>query len=283
MLKIVTDSTANLSPEQYQRHDIRIAHITIQFGTETYTEDVDIDRELFYRKIDELRIIPTSSQPSPAAFAGYYRELTEQGDSILAITITSKHSGTYQSAMLAKDLVPEADVEVFDSASISFGTGCMVLEAARAAEAGETRERILERLAMMRENMSLIITPATLKYLQMSGRVGGLQAALASVLSIKPIIRVEDGLLGVCGSVRTRSKALDRLLDMTEEAMGTADRIKVAVIHARSPEEGEGLLARVKARFNCQETWIGDLVSSLSVHGGPGILGIFAYKASVWS
>lgn len=159
----------------------------------------------------------------------------------------------------------------------------MVLEAARAAEAGETRERILERLAMMRENMSLIITPATLKYLQMSGRVGGLQAALASVLSIKPIIRVEDGLLGVCGSVRTRSKALDRLLDMTEEAMGTADRIKVAVIHARSPEEGEGLLARVKARFNCQETWIGDLVSSLSVHGGPGILGIFAYKASVWS
>ena len=282
MIKIVTDSNANLALEECRRHDIRVVQVTIQFGTETYTENVDIDRDLFYSKIDELAIMPTTSQPSPAAFASHYRELTDQGDSILAITVTGKLSGTYQSATLAKDLVPEADVEVFDSASISFGTGCMALEAARAVEAGEARERILERLAKMRENMSLIITPATLKYLQMSGRVGGLQAALASVLSIKPIIQVQDGLLEVCASVRTRRKALDRLLDMTEEAMGTTDPIKVAVIHARTPHEGQDLLARTKARFNCQETWIGDLVASLSVHGGPGIVGVFAYKASTW-
>jgi DegV family protein with EDD domain len=280
VIKIVTDSTCNLNlfPELLQKHDIRVAPISIQFGTETYEEDIDIDRDLFYRKIDELGIIPTSSQPSPARFADYYRELTDQGHSILSITITSKHSGTYQSAILAKDMVPEADVEVFDSASISFGTGYMVLEAARAAEAGQSRESILKRLEEIRDNMCLSFTPATLKYLQMSGRVGGLAAALSSLLNIKPIIVVEDGKLDVCEKVRTRSKATKRLLELTEEAMGTTDPINLAVFHARAPQEGQALLEKAQARFNCQETLIGDLVASLAVHGGPGLVAIIAYK-----
>jgi DegV family protein with EDD domain len=278
VIKIVTDSTCNLSPEQLQRYDIRVAPISIQFGTETYEEDIDIDRDLFYKKIDELGIIPTTSQPSPGRFADYYRELTDQGHSILSITITTKHSGTYQSAVLAKDMVPEADVEVFDSATISFGTGYMVLEAARAAEAGQSRESILKRLQEIRDNMCLCLTPATLKYLQMSGRVGRLKTALGSLLDLKPVITIEDGLLEARENVRTRAKAINRLLELTEDAMGTTDPISIAAIHARSPEEGQALLEKAQARFNCQEIMIGDLVASLAVHGGPGILGLFAYK-----
>ena len=278
MIKIVTDSTCNLSPEQFQRYDIRVAPISIQFRTETYEEDIDIDRDLFYKKIDELGIIPTTSQPSPGRFADYYRELTDQGHSILSIAITSKHSGTYQSAVLAKDMVPEADVEVFDSATISFGTGYMVLEAARAAEAGQSRENILKRLEEIRDNMCLCLTPATLKYLQMSGRVGRLATALGSLLDLKPVITVEDGLLEARENVRTRAKAINRLLELAEEAMGTTDPINIAAIHAKSPEEGQALLEKAQARFNCRETMIGDLVASLTVHGGPGILGLFAYK-----
>jgi DegV family protein with EDD domain len=278
VIKIVTDSTCNLSPEQLQRYDIRVAPISIQFGTETYEEDIDMDRDLFYRKIDEMGIIPTTSQPSPGRFADYYRELTDQGHSILSITITSKHSGTYQSAILAKDMVPEADVEVFDSLTISLGTGYMVLEAARAAEAGQSRENILKRLAEIRDNMGFFFTPATLKYLRMSGRVGRLKTAFASLLDVKPIIILEDGLLEARENVRTRSKAINRLLELTEEAMGTTDPINVAVIHTRAPEEGQALLGKAQARFNCQETLIGDLVASLTVHGGPGTLILFAYK-----
>lgn len=278
MIKIVTDSTSNLSPEQLQRYDIRVAPISIQFGTETYEEDIDIDRDLFYKKIDELGIIPTTSQPSPGRFADYYRELTDRGHSILSITITSKHSGTYQSAILAKDMVPEADVEVFDSATLSLGTGYMVLEAARAAEAGQSRENILKRLEEIRDNMCLFLTPATLKYLRMSGRVGRLATAFASLLNIKPVIKIEGGLLEACENVRTRSKAINRVLELTEGKMGTTDPINLAAIHARSPEEGQALLEKAQARFNCQETMIGDLVASLTVHGGPGILGLFAYK-----
>jgi len=278
VIKIVTDSTCNLSPEQLQRYDIRAAPISIQFGTETYEEDIDINRDLFYKKIDEMGIIPTSSQPAPGRFADYYRELTDQGHSILSIAITSKHSGTYQSAVLAKDMVPEADVEVFDSLTISLGTGYMVLEAARAAEAGQSRESILQRLEEIRDNMCLSFTPATLKYLQMSGRVGRLATAFASLLDIKPVITLEDGLLEARENVRTRSKAINRLLELTEEKLGTSDPINIAVIHARTQEEGQALLEKAQARFNCQETLIGDLVASLTVHGGPGTLILFAYK-----
>jgi DegV family protein with EDD domain len=280
VVKIVTDSTCNLNvfPELLQKHDIRVAPVSIQFKKETYEEDIDIDRDLFYRKIDELGIIPTSSQPAPGRFADYYRELTDQGHSILSITVTSKHSGTYQSAILAKDMVPEADVEVFDSATITLGTGYMVLEAARAAEAGQSRESILQRLEEIRDNMCLFFTPATLKYLRMSGRVGRLATAFASLLDIKPVVKIEDGLLEACENVRTRSKAVNRVLELTEEKMGTTDPINVGVIHARAPQEGQALLEKAQARFNCQETLIGDLVASLAVHGGPGVVGLFAYK-----
>jgi DegV family protein with EDD domain len=281
VIKIVTDSTCNLNlfPELLQKYDIRIAPMSIQFGTETYEEDIDIDRDLFYKKIDELGIIPTTSQPPPGRFADYYREFTDQGHSILSITITSKHSGAYQSAILAKDMVPEADVEVFDSLTISFGTGYMVLEAARAAEAGQSRESILKRLEEIRDNMCFSFTPATLKYLRMSGRVGGLATAFASLLDIKPVITLEDGLLESRERVRTRAKAVNRLLELTEEAMGTTGPINMAVIHAECPEEGQALLEKAQARFNCQETMIGDLSTTLAVHGGPGTLVLFAYKA----
>jgi DegV family protein with EDD domain len=278
MIKIVTDSTNNLSEDILKRYDIRVAPISIQFGEETYEEEIDIDRDLFYRKIDEMGILPTSAQPTPAWFTKHYTELTEQGHSILAITITSKHSGTYESAVLAKSMVPEADVEVFDSLSISLGTGWMVLEAARAIEEGQNRQQILSRLEGIRDRHSFVFTPATLKYLQMSGRVGTLQGALASLLSVKPIITLEDGLLEARENIRTRGKATDRLIEFTEERLGTTDPVNMAVVHARAPEEGQALLERAKAHFNCKETMIADLVASLSVHGGPGVLMLTGYK-----
>ncbi|MGB2896617.1 MAG: DegV family protein [Anaerolineales bacterium] len=277
MIKVIADSTCNLSQETLDEFDIRIAPIPIQFGDETFEEGVDIDRDLFYKKIEETGVIPTSSQPTPAWFGRYYRELHQQGHSILVITVTGKHSGTYNSAMMAKSLAPEADVHVFDSKSISLGTGWMVLEAVRAIKAGVAQSDVLKRIEVIRERAKLFITPATLKYLQMSGRVGTLQGALASLLSVKPIIHVKDGLLEVKENVRTRGKALDQLIVRLEEAVGRTAPINLAVIHARARDEGLALLERAKDVFNVQETLFGDLVASLASHGGPGIIGLFAY------
>ena len=106
MIKIVTDSNCNLTPEQLRQYDIRVAPLTIQFGLEAYSEGLDMDRDLFYAKVAELGVVPGTSQPSPGVFAAHYRELAAQGHTILVITITQKHSGTYQSALLARDLAP---------------------------------------------------------------------------------------------------------------------------------------------------------------------------------
>jgi DegV family protein with EDD domain len=277
MIRIVGDTTCNLTPEQVRRYRVQLAPISIQFENETFEEGKNIDRDTFYRKIDEMGIIPTTSQPSPARFAEHYREAAQAEDQVLTITITQKHSGTYDSAVLAKSMVPEADVEVFDSRSISLGTGWMMIEAARLAEEGASRPEILERLGQIRARCALYLTPATLKYLQMSGRVGRLQGALASLLNVKPIIKLEEGELEAGENVRTRKKALERVLDLTAEAVGLEAPVNLGVIHARAPEEAQFLLEEAKRRFNCAETLVADLVSSLAVHGGPGVVGLVAY------
>ena len=207
-----------------------------------------------------------------------YRPLVEEGHSIISLHVTSKHSGTYQSALLAKSMLPEADIEVFDTLSISMGTGYQVLAAARAAEEGRSMEEILRLLERIRSRMHLYLTPATLKYLQRSGRVGKLAGALASLLSVKPIIKVEDGLLEAFEKVRTRGKALDRLVELTAQAVGTTEPVKLAIAHAEAHEEAEALRARLEETFNCDEMHVVDLACSLTVHGGPGIIGIISYK-----
>lgn len=278
MIKIVTDSTADIPPELLERYDIRLAPINIQFGTETYQEGIDIDRPTFFRKLDEYPTMPTSSQPSPGQFDEVYRELVKQGHSIISIHVTSKHSGTYQSALLAKSMLPGADIEVFDSLSISIGTGYQVLAAARAAEEGKSMGEIIQLLEGIRSRMYLYLTPATLKYLQKSGRVGKLSGALASLLNVKPVIKVEDGVLEAFQNVRTRSKAVDRMVELTAEAVGTTDPVKIGIPHAEAPDEAEELRERLESIFNCDEMLVVDLACSLTVHGGPGVIGVIGYR-----
>jgi DegV family protein with EDD domain len=276
MIKIVTDSTADIPKELLERYDIRLVPINIHFGTENYQEGINIDRPTFFRKLEE--VMPTSSQPSPGQFAEVYEELAEQGHSILCIVITSKHSGTYQSAVLAQSMLPEADIEVFDTLSISIGTGYHVLAAARAAEEGKSMEEIIQILEGIRSRMYLYLTPATLKYLQKSGRVGKLAGALGSLLNVKPVIKVEDGVLEAFQNVRTRSKAIDRMVELTAEAVGTTEPVKIGITHAEVPAEAEELRQRLERTFNVDEMHVVDLACSLTVHGGPGIIGLISYK-----
>jgi DegV family protein with EDD domain len=277
MLKVITDTTCNLAPELIEAHHLPTAPIAIQFGEESYDEFVNIDRDLFYRRIEETGTIPKTSQPSPAWFADQYRQAAKTKSPVLVITVTAKHSGTCSSATLARSLVPEADVEVFDSAAVSLGTGWMVLEAAKMAAQGASRSAVVQRLARFRRESFLFLTPATLKYLQMSGRVGKLQGAIASLLNVKPIIALKDGMLEVKETVRTRGKALERLVTLAEAAVGKA-LIRMGMVHARAPEDGRKLLDMVTSRLNCEAIMMEDLVPSLAVHGGPGVVGLAFHK-----
>jgi DegV family protein with EDD domain len=280
MIKIATDSTCDLPPEYFQEYDITTVPINIQFGTETYEDGVNIDRATFYRKIEELGMLPSTSQPSSGQFEGYYRRMRQVGATdILSLHVTAKLSGTLQSAELAKGMVDgHVRVYPFDSACGSAGLGFMALEASRMARAGKDVAEILTRLEVIRQRMNIILTLKDLRFAQMSGRVGRLQSSLASLLNIKPIVLLQDGLIDVSEKVRTRGKAIDRMLEIMAERLGSSAPVNLAVVHALEPKQGQELLDRAKSLFNCRETFLTDLTSSLVVHFGPGTLGLVAYQ-----
>jgi len=280
MIKILTDSTSDLPVDLLRRHDIRLIPINIQFGTETYEEGVTMDRASFYRKVDELQMIPTTSQPSAGRFAEVYRALAAEGaETILSIHVTAKLSGTYQSAELARQMVAdEVTVYAFDSASGSSGLGYMALEGARMAEAGHNAASILQRWEELRLRMRILFTMADLRYAQMSGRVGKLKSTLASVLNVKPIVGMEDGVIDVVAQVRTRNKAVEKIVEMMKDEVGTREAVNLAVVHAEALQDGQDLLQRARQTFHCKESFVTDLAASLAANLGPGTLGLVAYQ-----
>lgn len=280
MIKIVTDTTCDLLPEMVKEHDITIVPINIQFGSDSYQEGVNMDWDLFYRKIEEMGILPTTSQPSVGEFVEVYRRLAREGaDAIISTHVTAKLSGTYQSACLAAEEVKD-EVKVYphDSAAGAAALGLACVEASRMARAGKTPEEIVARLDEIRSRVNVLFVMDNLEYPRKSGRVGGLAATLGSILNMKPIVSLEDGLLDIVEKVRTRKKSLDRLLDMMEERVGTTDPVNLGVVHSRAPEVGQEMLSRAQERFNCSESYLVELCASLTVHFGPGMIGLCFYK-----
>jgi DegV family protein with EDD domain len=280
MIKIATDSTCDLPAEFYKEYDITVVPINIQFGTETYEDGVTIDRPTFLRKIEESGKLPTTSQPSAGQFESYYRKMMAAGaDDILSLHVTAKLSGTFQSAEMAKEILAgQVRVHPFDSSGGSAGLGFMILEAAQMIREGRALADILARLEVLRERMCIVLVLKDLRFAQMSGRVGKLQGSLASLLNVKPIVILEQGVLDVSEKVRSQRKALERMLDIVAGRVGTRDPVNLAVIHAESPQDGASLLEQAKARFHCQQTFLANLTTSLVVHFGPGTLGIVAYR-----
>ncbi|MBI5879677.1 MAG: DegV family protein [Chloroflexi bacterium] len=277
MIRIVADSTIDLPTGAQAQYGIGIVPINIQFGTDSYREGVDMDQKQFYARIAAEHHLPKTSQPSPGEFTALYRQVAAQGDTIISMHVTGKLSGTCQSAQLAaSQLKDEFDIRVFDSMSGSAGLGFMAMEAARMAQRNESIDAIMARLDVLRSRFTVFFTPENLKYLQMSGRVSNTAALIGSVLSLKPIIALENGLLHPVARIRTRNKAIDHVLTATKDKVG-AQPVNVAVIHAEAEAEAQALMARAKQMMNVQESFIDDLAVSLAVHFGPGVLCIFTY------
>jgi DegV family protein with EDD domain len=181
--------------------------------------------------------------------------------------------------LAAREVADEIRVVPFDSLAGSAALGFMCVDAAEMARAGTSADEIVARLTAARSKLSLCLTLATLRYAQMSGRVGNLQGFLASLLNVKPIITLNDGLLAPSGKVRSRQAALAQLTEMSKQAAG--DRpIKFAVIHGEAREEAEKVLARVKTDLNCVDAFVDDIAISLAVQFGPGVIGMVVYPAT---
>lgn len=280
-LRIVTDSVSDLPPELVERFGIVVVPALIRFGNETYLDGVEITPQEMYRRMLEEDEVPKSSQPSPGQFLEAYKEVMAQGASILSIHVTAKTSGVWQSAALARSMLPEADIEVIDSASISMGTGFIILEAAKAIEAGRSKSEVLALIEDIKSRMNIYATVGTLKYLRLSGRVGHMQEIFGSFLDIKPLITLEDGVVKAIDKVRTRKKALDRVIELTKQAVGRESLINAAVMHTAVEEEALEFKEVVRENFNCQGLFFGEAGIALGVNAGPGVLGIIAYRVDL--
>jgi DegV family protein with EDD domain len=281
MIRLVTDSTCDLPEGQLQQLGVAVVPITIHFGTEEYHEGQDLSYADFFRKVDELGIVPKTSQPAPGVFIQTYQQLALEGaTTILSLHVTGMLSGTVRSAELAADFVKDSvDVKVFDSLAGSAGTGFMILEASELLAQGADAEAILTRWRDIRDHLGIYFYLDTLRYARMSGRVGALQSSLASMLKIKPLIKLDQGMLHVAERVRSRKTALERLMQMAIDR--SAGRpVNLAVVHAEDLAGAEELLAEVQTRLDCRRTFIAHLAPSLVTNLGVGTLGIVLYPAT---
>lgn len=279
MLRIITDGAADLPDGWEEEFDIEIVPINIHFGEETYLQYIEMNLEGFYNKVATSPVFPKTSQPSPHQFSEFYKASAREGDTILSIHVTSKLSGTYASAVsAAEELKDKYNIIPFDSACGSLGIAFMCRAARQMDRAGKSVEEIMQRLEADREKVQIILTLDTLEYARRSGRVGTLSAALASLLNVKPIAKLEGGILSMVDRVRTRKAALERVLHLGIEAYG--DRpVHLGVVHARDPQSAESLMEEAKKRFKCVDAVQSDLSVSLAINLGPGTVGLVLYPA----
>ncbi len=279
MLRIVTDGAADMPPAWVQEYDIDVIPVNIHFGDKTYLQNVDLDNEGFYRLVDEMHKVPKTSQPSPHQFMEFYKRIAEAGDTILSIHVTSKLSGTFASAeAAARDLAGHFRIIPFDSLTGSAGIGMMCRVARMMERAGASIEEIVHRLEKMREQCRIVLALDTLEYARMSGRVGTLQAALASVLNVKPIAMLKDGAINMVEKVRTRHASLERLVEMMADEFA-GKRVDMTVVHSRDPQSAQTLVEKVKTRFDIRDLFVTDLSISVAANLGPGTVGLVIYPA----
>jgi len=277
MLKIAMDTAGDLPADWQEKYQIDLIPINIIHAGVTYLQGIDISYDDFYNMVENSNTIPSTSQPTPYQFMEFYRKIAKPGDSVLSVHVTDKLSGTMASArQAAKDLEGEINVIPFDSASGTICMGMMVREARQMDRNGSSLDTILERLDFIRRKMELVFTVDTLKFASMSGRVKHLQAALASMLNVKPIIELKNGFLEMREKVRSRSKSIDLLLEKMKQKFGER-RILAGVLHAHDPQSGMDLLNRVIKELNCAEAIFGEISISLAAHFGPGTLGLAGY------
>jgi len=278
MIKIVTDSTAYLPEAMVRQHDIRVVPLYVHFGEEAFKEGIDLSDEEFYARLKKAPALPTTSQPSAGEFHQVFEELVQAGHEIVTLTISSKLSGTWNSAMAAKEMLPEADISIVDTYSTAVGLHLMVNAALEAVAAGATRQEVVEKIEQIKQEMHLWFVVDTLEYLAKGGRIGNARAFMGTLLKVKPILSLQDGAIEPCEQVRSKQKAQARMIEIAEECAGSnGPQAKVAVLNALVPEEAEALGRELVERLGCAPPLLGDLGPVIGTHTGPGVVGIALY------
>lgn len=274
MIHIVTDSTADLPKKVVEEYGIHVVPLTVHFGDEEFQDGVNLSTEEFYERLASSPVMPRTSQPSAAAFAQVYEEISQPGDTILSFHISSSLSGTHQSALLAARQFDDRQIEVVDTRLVSMALGMVVMRAAGAKNRGLDAEEILAECQRAAGATQVIFVVDTLDYLQKNGRIGKAQALVGGLLNVKPILMLEDGVVAPLEKIRGSAKARRRLIEKAQTLVPPDTVDEVALLHAAAEDQATAVAEQLRAAFPSVNFHIAELGPTVGAHAGPGTVGV---------
>ena len=280
MVKIIGITSSGLEPDDAQRYGITIVPLRVNFGDETLRDGVDISKDGFLKRLAASKIFPTTSQPPAGEFLELYQQYRAEGHDVLCVVLSNKLSGTWLSAHTARQQLGDEHVAVFDTLNIAAGEATQLIEAARMAQAGKSVDEIVKRIDAMRDHVRLYFVLDTLEYLAKGGRVGNAQAFIGSVLQMKPILEIRNGLVEGAERIRTRSKAHARLRAIVAEAMHGKTKAQMSVMYTAHKDRALDLADELKRIYHLAECPVYAMSPAVSAHTGPGALGVAFFVES---
>jgi len=273
-IKIVTDSTSDILPEQASRYGIEVIPLNVHFGDEAFKDGVDITPSQFYTKLRGSGLMPRTAQPSPGEFMELYKKIAADADAIVGVHISGGLSGTIASAETARGLVDIRVVNI-DSRSVSQGTARLAMLAAQAAQAGLDVDEIVELIERIREKTMIIFSVDTLEYLQKNGRIGRAQALLGSLMQVKPLLQVDsDGVIATLDKVRSRSRVIPRLIEEAHARFPLGAKVAISVVEADAADRAQELMDLAKQGYGVTDAAIAPIGPTIGAHTGPGTFGL---------
>lgn len=277
MVKIITDSTSDITRDLASKLGIKVVPLTVFFGRESFLDRVEISTQEFYRRLVG-DVFPTTTQPSPGVFAEVYNQLSEETDEIVTLVISSKLSGTYQSAVNATGMIKKKNVrvEVIDSRNTAMALGLLAIHASKLAAGGASFEEVIQSVRERIPRVHPLMYFETLKYLAKGGRIGKAQGLLGSLLSIKPIITLEDGEVAPVTRVRSKKAGMDHLYKLVS---GYGNNIEaLAVEHATTPEDADLFVDRLADIYPREKILRSTVSPVLGTYMGPNVVGVFVLE-----
>lgn len=275
MIRIVTDSTCDLSPQRREELGVHAIPLRVHFGEDAYLDGVDLDCARFYEKLRSVQELPHTSQPNPDEMAAAFRPYLEQGDEIVGIFLSSRLSGTFQSAAIAAGLAGKGEIYLVDSGAVTFSLGLLVEHAAALRDKGLSAHEIAREVEELAPRLRLYAVVDTLKYLKMGGRISAATAVVGGMLGITPILRVQDGVVEAAGKSRGRKGAYKWMLERLEEEPADLS-LPVAFGHGDAPQIMAECREAMLSAFPGARIIEGPIGSVVGTHAGPGAAG-FAY------
>lgn len=274
-IRIITDSTCDLSPAQLQVLDIDFIPLSVYFGQEQYLDKVELSPEAFYQKLGQSKELPTTSQVNPDTFISHFQSELEKGHEIVGIFLSSRLSGTFQSAVIAKDQLQNDKIHLIDSMSASSGSALLLRHAARLRDEGKSAEEICQALDSIKDRLAVYGMVDTLKYLHKGGRLSASAAAVGTMLKLKPIVGIKDGAVVSVSKARGYKSAFRHLVHLLEREPADP-QFGFAFAHANTPDSVPELISAISAHCNIEPYIVCDVGPVIGTHTGPGCVG-FAY------